>query len=78
MRLYKTDVIEIRKKMAEQKIKMVTELSKRSGINRITLAKILNEEKQPSSDAMEKLVFSLKMNPYEAGAIFFKTALRDT
>ena len=77
MRIYKTDVVEIRKKMAEQRIKTVTELSERSGINRNTLAKVLNEEIQPSSDVMEKLVFCLKMKPYEAGAIFFKLNLHD-
>jgi len=77
MNIYKTDVIAIKKRMAEKRIRTIKELSERSGIGRNTLAKVLNEEIQPSSDTMEKLVFCLEIPPQDAGSIFFSRTLRD-
>lgn len=70
MNSYRTDVGAIRKKMKEKKIKTILELSNVSGIGRRTLSKVLNEEVQPSSDTMEKLIFCLDITPEEAGSIF--------
>lgn len=75
-RIFKTDHIELKKIMAEKEIKTIKELSERSGINRNTLAQIVNGEKQPSSDVMEKLVITLEIEPERAGKIFFSHILR--
>ncbi|MFR2896205.1 helix-turn-helix domain-containing protein [Hungatella sp.] len=68
--IYKTDYIEIKKIMAEKEIKTIKELAEKTGINRNTLSNILNGKVQPSSDVMEKLVFSLEIPPEKAGRIF--------
>lgn len=77
MSIYKTDTIELKKIMAEKEIDTILELSKKSGIGRNTLAKVLSGAIQPSSDTMEKLVFALEIEPERAGPIFFKLNLRD-
>ena len=74
--IFKTDYIELRKIMAEKEIKTTKELSEKSGINRNTLAGILNGKTQPSSDAMERLVIALDIQPEKAGRIFFNQTLR--
>lgn len=76
MRRYKTDIIELRKLMAEKGIKTILELSEKSGINRNTLGKILDGTIQPSSDAMDRLVYTLEIHPEKAGKIFFMIDLR--
>lgn len=73
---FKTDHIELRKIMVEKKYKTIKELSEKSGINRNTLAAVLDGEKQPSSDTMEKLVIALDIEPEKAGRIFFNRTLR--
>lgn len=78
MSIYRTDTIELKKIMAEKQINTILELSKKTGIGRNTLAKVLNGEAQPSSDTMEKLVFGLEIAPEKAGPIFFKVNLRTT
>lgn len=78
MRRYKTDVIELRKIMAEKNIKTIVELSEKSGINRNTLGKILDGAIQPSSEVMDRLVFTLDIEPANAGRIFFVPDLRIT
>lgn len=76
MRRYKTDVIELRKLMVEKGIKTILELSEKSGINRNTLGKILDGTIQPSSEAMDRLVYTLEIQPEKAGKIFFMIDLR--
>lgn len=76
MSIYRTDTKAIKKIMVDRNIESVTELSKKSGIGRNTLAKVLNGQAQPSSDTMEKLVYTLKIPPEKAGKIFFTHTLR--
>ena len=76
MSIYRTDTNEIKKIMIDRDIKSITELSEKSGIGRNTLAKVLNGQIQPSSDTMEKLVYTLKIPPEKAGKIFFMHTLR--
>lgn len=71
MTVYKTDTIAIKKRMVEKNIKTITELSEITGINRNTLSKIISGKIQPSSEAMQKLVFKLDFTPQEAGNVFF-------
>jgi len=75
---FKTDVISLKKQMIEKKISKITELSEASGVDRNTLSKVLNEEIQPSSNVMYKLVKALELTPEKAGKIFFGKNLRDT
>lgn len=76
MSIYRTDTNEIKKIMIDRDIRSITELSEKSGIGRNTLAKVLNGQIQPSSDTMEKLVYTLKIPPEKAGKIFFMHTLR--
>ena len=62
--------------MVENDIKTTKELSEKSGVNRNTLAKIINGKIQPTSDVMEKLILTLNINPNNAGEIFFTRNLR--
>lgn len=77
MSIYKTDVVELRKYMAEKEINTITRLSKASGINRNTLCSVLSGGSQPSSVTMERLVKTLEIPPEKAGAIFFSLDLRE-
>lgn len=72
-RIYKTDHIALKKIMVEHEIDSIQELANRTQINRNTLSKILSGKARPSSEAMEKLVFTLNIAPEEAGKIFFGT-----
>lgn len=76
--IFKTDSIELQKIMIEKGYKTRKELSEKSGINRNILSAVLDGKKQPSSDVMEKLVFTLEINPEKAGIIFFSRNLRTT
>lgn len=67
----KTDVKELRKEMAENGITTIMELSDKTGVNRVTLGRILRGEVQPSSEVMYKLVDGLNLSPEKAGKIFF-------
>ena len=72
---YKIDVGSIRKIMVDMHINTISELSKRSGINRNTLSDVLNGKIRPSSDTMYKLVDCLSISPSKAGEIFFNDNL---
>lgn len=76
MRIYKTNTIELRKCMVDKEIKTVNELSILTGINRNTLAHVLNGSIQPSAYAMDQLVSTLDISPEKAGIIFFSAHLR--
>ena len=73
---FRTDHIELKKIMIEKGYKTIKELSEKSGVNRNTLAAVVNGEKQPSSDVMERLVIALDIEPEKAGKIFFSRILR--
>ena len=75
---YMCDTVELRKAMAEKKIKTVKKLSDLSEVNRNTLGKVVNGEEQPSAAVMYKLVDALDLVPERAGIIFFSRNLRNT
>lgn len=77
MGIYKTDVVELRKYMAEKEMNTITKLSEESGINRNTLCSVLSGVSQPSSVTMERLVKALEIPPEKAGEIFFSQNLRE-
>ena len=77
-RIFTTDVIALKKLMVENNINSISELANRTGINRNTLGQVLNEEIQPTTYVMDKLVHVLNIKQEEAGKIFFSNNLRNT
>lgn len=73
-----TNTAELKKIMIDCNISSVKELSEKSGINRNTLAQVLNGKIQPSSNVMEQLILTLNIEPSVAGSIFFAPDLRNT
>ena len=67
----KTDIVALKKLMVEKDIKTISELSKKTKVNRGTLASILSGKTQPSSSTMCALVSALDISSENAGAIFF-------
>lgn len=68
---YKTDAKAIKLLMVECGFDTIVSLSKASGIDRNTLAKIIKGTDQPSTEAMYRIAHALNMEPSAAGAIFF-------
>ena len=77
-RIYKTDIITLKKIMVEKGLDKINELSDASGVDRNTLSKIIRGEAQPSSTVMDKLIKTLELEPEVAGRIFFAEILRIT
>lgn len=77
-RIYKTDIIELKKLMVEKGLDKIVDLSSVSGIDRNTLARVVGGEMQPSSLVMDRLVSALDIEPEKAGKIFFMPDLRNT
>lgn len=77
-RIYKTDVIELKKAMVEAGLDKLIDLSEASGVDRNTLSRVINGDIQPSSGVMDRLVIALKLPPERAGNIFFNLNLRNT
>ncbi len=73
-----TNTNELKKLMIDCDIKTVKELSERTGVNRNTLAQVINGKIQPSSEVMVQLVWALDIEPKRAGEIFFNRELRST
>ena len=73
--VFETDVIALRKIMAEQKIFTVKKFAEVCDIDRNIAGGILNSNAQPSSDTMFKIVAGLRIPPENAGLIFFKPKL---
>ena len=61
----------IRHKMIDLGINSITELSEKSGVNRNTVAEVLDGKIRPSTSTMDKLYRALEMTPEEGGRIFF-------
>lgn len=77
-RIYRTDVIRLKKLMVDKGLEKIVDLSDASGVDRNTLSKVISGEIQPSSAVMDKLVAALEMEPKIAGEIFFTHNLRNT
>lgn len=77
-RIYKTDVIELKKAMVEAGLGKIIDLSNESGVDRNTVSKVVNGEIQPSSGVMDRFVTALNLPPERAGRIFFNPDLRNT
>lgn len=76
-KIYKTDVVALKKVMIDKEIETIKELSIISGINRNTLSNVLSGGSQPTALVMHRLVSALEIKPEEAGSIFFSHDLRN-
>lgn len=74
----KTDTIALKKIMIEKGYDKIVDLSRKSGIDRTTLGRVLKGKSQPTTDVMYKLVDTLEIPPETAGIIFFSPNLRNT
>lgn len=75
-RIYKTDIVALKKILVEREISTITELSAISDVNYNTLNLIFNGKTQPSAYVMERLIKALHILPEDAGKIFFSQYLR--
>ncbi len=71
-----TDTKALKRQMLEKDFETIKSLSEASGIDRITLSKVLKGTQQPSADVMTKLVKTLEIPADQAGRIFFNDSLR--
>lgn len=55
--------------------KSVLDLEQKTGVNRNTLAGVLNGKVLPSSDTMDRIITGIKIPIDEAGGIFFAEKL---
>lgn len=69
------DVKAIKVLMVECDIDTIGELADVSGVNRNTLSDVLNEKALPSAETMARLADALRMEPEQAGRIFFAQKL---
>lgn len=72
----KIDTMKIKKLMLENGFETNASLSDKTGINRVTLGKILKGEQLPSSESIYRIVEALHISASEAGNIFFADNLR--
>lgn len=75
---YKVDTIALKKKMVEQGLEKIVDLSRVSSVDRNTLSKVLNGNIKPSTIVIEKLMSALDISSDMAGEIFFNQDLRNT
>ena len=68
----KVDTKAIKIKMIELGIKNYVDMSKRTGLDRITISNVINGKGNPSPETIDALYKVLKLTPEEAGRIFFK------
>ncbi len=69
--MYVVDVKKIKKLMVDHEIETVEALSDRTGVNRNTLADVLNGKSYPSSMVMTKIGEALNIAAEDMGGIFF-------
>lgn len=74
---YRVDTVALKKKMVEQGLEKITDLSKASSIDRNTLSKVLSGSVKPSTTVIEKLMATLNIQSDMAGEIFFNQNLRN-
>lgn len=71
-----TDTKELKRQMLDKDYETIKALAEASGIDRMTLSKVLKGTIQPSADVMTKLVKTLDIPSEQAGRIFFNDDLR--
>ena len=72
------DTDALRKKMIDCGHYSVSSLARSSKVSVRTILSVLDNKTRPSSTTIEKLTMALKIEPEEAGKIFFNRKLRNT
>lgn len=73
--MHTVDTKALRKAMVDKEITTIEQLSKETGVNRNTLADVLNGNAYPSSSVMSRLADGLELSGEDAGRIFFANEL---
>lgn len=73
--MHTVDTKALRRAMVDKNITTIEQLSRETGVNRNTLAGVLNGESYPSSSVMSRLVDGLGLDGEDAGRIFFASEL---
>ena len=73
--MYYVDTVALRKIMLDRQINTIGALSKRSGVGRDTLGRILSGEAVPSTKIMYQIAAALEMTTNQAGECFFAQKL---
>ena len=71
----KVDTAKIRYYMDKAGCRSIADFERISGVNRNTLAGVLNGKVLPSSDVMDRIITSINIPVDEAGGIFFAEKL---
>lgn len=66
------DTAMLRYYMEKAGCKYIQDLEKKSGVNRITLAGVVNNRIQPSADVIDRIMIGLNIPTTEIGNIFFQ------
>ena len=72
---YYIDTTALRKAMLDAEMVTIGDLSHASGVDRNTIAAILNEKGKPSAQTIERLAAALSLSGDDIGRIFFKEKL---
>ena len=72
------DTDALRKRMVDCGYYSMTALAKASRISTRTIVSVMKNETRPAKTTIDRLVDALKLQPEEAGAIFFNRKLRNT
>lgn len=72
---YEVDIIKLQIAITKAGFKNIKAFAAASGINRNTIASVINGKKRPSSIVIEKISRALKLSSYEIGTIFFSIKL---
>ncbi len=72
MRNYIVDAKALKKKMIEEDIPTILELSRKSGVSKPVISGILNYGNNVTSDTIDALSEALNLTSSEVGNIFFK------
>lgn len=66
---------ELKKAMIDADLDNIQKLSDKSGVNRNTVGEIVNGDRFPSSEVMQKIAIALNLSHERAGLIFFAPQL---
>lgn len=70
--MYEVDSKELKKLMIDHDIESISILSEKTGIDRNTIAKILDGKVLPTYRVIERIAKLLQMDSQQIGSIFFK------
>ena len=69
------DTAKLRYYMAKSGCRSAADLSRATGVNRVTVSGVMNGTVLPSSEVMDKIIIALNIPLAEAGEVFFAKKL---